>query len=248
MPPMAFSAIYDLVIDERDVRIYSNGTGDPVLMLPDLGSSAATWECLTGRVVAGDRQLVAVDLPGSGHSDPLPAADPAGYVDHVRRVVEHLGPEPVDVVGCGFGGYLAAGVAARDPQLIRHLVIEHPLLPPRSGRPVSSRMSASMAVGGAFTTLRRGRIKHNVGGFARARSVLAELAAADPAWWRRLAQITAPTLIVGAAEADAGGRARLDLLADAIPGAERAELAGARRGHASDPDGFADLMLPFLAR
>ena len=245
---MAFSAIYDLVIDERDVRIYSNGTGDPVLTLPDLGSSAATWECLTGRVVAADRQLVSVDLPGSGHSDPLPTTELAAYVEHVRRVVEHLGPEPVDVVGCGFGGYLASAVAARDPHLLRHLVVEHPLLPPRSGRPVSSRMPASMAVGGALTTLRRGRIKQNVGGFARARAVLAQLAEADPGWWVGLSQITAPALIVGAADADAGTRAQLDLLAQAIPGARRADLAGARRGHASDPDGFADLVLPFLAR
>ena len=57
---MAFSAIYDLVIDERDVRIYSNGTGSPVLMLPDLGSSAASWESLTGEVCEHGRQIVAV--------------------------------------------------------------------------------------------------------------------------------------------------------------------------------------------
>jgi len=34
---MAFSAIHDLIIDERHVRIYSNGAGRPVLTVPDLG-------------------------------------------------------------------------------------------------------------------------------------------------------------------------------------------------------------------
>lgn len=131
---MAFSAIYDLTIDERDVRIYSNGTGDPVLSVPDLGPSAATWECLTHRVCDSDRQLVAIDLPGSGHSDPVRGSELPAFVDHLRRVIEHLSTDPVDVVGCGLGGYLAASVAAKDPQLVRRLVLEQPTAPPRSGR------------------------------------------------------------------------------------------------------------------
>ena len=102
---MAFSAIYDLTIDERDVRIYSNGTGDPVLSVPDLGSSAATWECLTHKVCDADRQLVAIDLPGSGHSDPVRGSELPAFVDHLRRVVEHLSTDPVDGLGCGFGAY-----------------------------------------------------------------------------------------------------------------------------------------------
>ena len=143
---MAFSAIYDVIIDERDVRIYSNGTGDPVLMLPDLGSSAATWESLTGAVCEQGRQLVAADLPGTGHCDPVRGSDLAAFVEHVQRLIEQLGTAPIDLVGCGFGGYLAASVAAKDPHLVRRLVLEGPLLPPRSGPPVSSRMAPGMAI------------------------------------------------------------------------------------------------------
>ncbi len=243
---MAFSAIYDLVIDDRDVRIYSNGTGDPVLMLPDLGSSAATWECLTSPVVERNRQLVAVDLPGTGHCDPVRGSDLGAFVDHVRRVVEHLGTDPIDLVGCGFGAYLAASLAAKDPHLVRRLVLENPLLPPRSGPPVSSRMPAGMAVGGAVTTLRRGRLKQNVLGFSRARAVLEQLSNADPNWWGSLSQVTAPTLVLGTGTAEAGDRALLDLLAAAIPGAVRTDLAKVRRGHGSNPDAFAAAVLPFL--
>ena len=47
---MAFSAIYDLVIDDRDVRIYSNGTGDPVLMVPDLAPPTAEISALAAAV------------------------------------------------------------------------------------------------------------------------------------------------------------------------------------------------------
>lgn len=242
---MAFSAIYDVNIDERDVRIYSNGTGDPVLMLPDLGSSAATWESLTGAVCEVNRQLVAVDLPGTGHCDPVRGSDLAAFVDHVQRLIEQLSSEPVDLVGCGFGGYLAASVAAKDPHLVRRLVLENPLLPPRSGPPVSSRMAPGMAINGALTTLRRGRIKQNMAGFARARAVLDQLSTADPRWWESLSQITAPTLVVGGVT-DTGDRALLDLLAGAIPGALRADLTGSKRGHASDPAGFAAVVMPFV--
>lgn len=243
---MAFSAIYDLIIDERDVRIYSNGTGDPVLMLPDLGSSAATWECLTGAVCEQNRQLVAVDLPGTGHCDPVRGSDLAAFVDHVQRLIEQLTTDPIDLVGCGFGGYLAASVAAKDPQLIRRLVLENPMVPPRSGPPVSSRMAPGMAISGAVTTLRRGRIKQNMAGFARAKAVLDQLAKADPRWWESLSQISAPTLVIGGST-DAGDRALLDLLADSIPGARRTDLAGSKRGHASDPSGFAEHLLSFVA-
>lgn len=243
---MAFSAIYDLVIDDRDVRIYSNGTGSPVLMLPDLGSSAATWECLTGAVCERERQIVAVDLPGTGHCDPVRGSDLGAFVDHVHRLIEELTTEPIDLLGCGFGAYLAASVAAKDPQLVARLVLENPTLPPRSGARVSSRMAPGMAISGAMTTLRRGRIKQNMAGFARARAVLDQMAQADPRWWEALSQITATTLVIGGAT-DAGERALLDLLAGSIPGALRADLPGSKRGHASDADAFAAVLMPFLA-
>ena len=244
---MAFSAIHDVVIEDRVVRIYSNGTGAPLLMLPDLGSSAAGWESLTARVCERDRQIVAVDLPGTGHCDPVQGSELPAFVDHVRALLDHLDPGPIDLVGHGFGGYLAVSVAATEPHRVRTLVLEHPIVPPRSGPPVSSRMSPSMAVSGALTTLRRGRIKQNVHGFARARTVLDQLSRADPAWWESLAGISAPTLVVGGGT-DAGERAVLNLLAGAIPGAERADLAGSKRGHTSDPEAFATVMMAFVTR
>ena len=85
---MTYSAVHDLCIDDREIRVYSNGTGTPVLMLHDLGTSAATFEHLTTPLVRADRELVAIDLPGSGRSDPLPDTDLASYVDHLSLMVE----------------------------------------------------------------------------------------------------------------------------------------------------------------
>jgi pimeloyl-ACP methyl ester carboxylesterase len=247
---MAFSAVFDLFIDEREVRVYSNGTGRPILMLHDLGSSAATWEAMTAEVVAADREVVAIDLPGSGHSDAVDDSRVEKFVAHLRMVLDEVVDESIgaiDLVGHGFGGYLALTLAATYPELVSGLVVEDPLLPPQSGPPVRARMSPGMAVTGAVTTLRRGRLRENVHGFSRARSVLEQLAQADPTWWRGLARITAPTFVIGTGVARAGDRALLDLLARAVPSATRTDLPAARRGHSSDPDSFAAMVIGFLA-
>ncbi|MBM9468634.1 alpha/beta fold hydrolase [Nakamurella leprariae] len=246
---MAFSAVHDLFIDERELRVSSNGTGRPILMLHDLGSSAASWEAMTPEVVAAGREVVAIDLPGSGHSDAVADNRLTGFVEHLHAALDHLvefAGDPIDVVGHGFGGYLGLSLAAWFPDRISGLVVEDPMLPPRSGPPVRARMSPTMAVSGALTTVRRGRFRENVHGFARAKAVLDQLAQADPAWWAGLARITAPTFIIGTGLAHAGDRALLDLLAASIEPATRTDLPGARRGHLSDADAFAAMVVGFL--
>ena len=183
---MAFSAIYDLVIDERDVRIYSNGTGIPVL-------DAAGPRVVGGQLGVPDRRGLRARTGRSSRSicpAPATAIRCAGRICPRSSIIcsgwsSTSASEPIDLVGCGFGGYLAASVAAKDPQLIRRLVLENPTLPPRSGPPVSSRMAPGMAINGAVTTLRRGRIKQNMLGFARAKAVLEQLAQADPSGGNR---------------------------------------------------------------
>ncbi len=244
---MTYSAVHDLFIDEREIRVYSNGTGTPVLMLHDLGSSAATFEHLTTPLVSAGRELVAVDLPGTGRSDPVAGSDLSAYVEHLALMFPSLGVDPIDVLGHGFGGYLAASLAARHPRLIRRLILAEPTAPPRSGPPVSARMPPGMALSGAVTTLRRGKLRQNLQGFSRARSVLDQLAKADPRWWESLACITAPTLVLGSSAAEVGERAIFDLIAAAIPDAVRGTVAGGRKPHTSAPVEFTAAVLEFLA-
>ncbi len=244
---MTYSAVHDLFIDERELRVYSNGTGTPVLMLHDLGSSAAAFEHLTTPLVRADRELVAVDLPGSGRSDPVPGSDLSSYVDHLSLMLPSLGKNPIDLLGHGFGGYLAACLAAAHPHLIRRLVLCEPTAPPRSGPPVSARMSPGMAISGAMTTLRRGKLRQNLQGFSRAKSVLDQLAQADPAWWDHLSDIAAPTLVLCSSSAEIGERAQFDLIAASIPGAQRCTVPGGKKPHASSPEAFCTELLRFLA-
>ena len=243
---MTYSAVHDLFIDERELRVYSNGTGTPVLMLHDLGTSAATFEHLTTPLVRADRELVAIDLPGSGRSDPTPGSDLASYVDHLSLMFPSLGHDPIDLLGHGFGGYLAARLAAEHPHLVRRLILCEPTAPPSSGPPASARMSPGMALSGAVTTLRRGKLRQNLQGFARAKSILDQLAQADPGWWESLSKITAPTMILCSGAAEVGERALFDLIAAGIPNSVRATIPGAKKPHSSAPVEFSAQVLAFL--
>jgi pimeloyl-ACP methyl ester carboxylesterase len=216
-------------------------------MLHDLGTSAATFEHLTTPLVSADRELVAIDLPGSGRSDPAPGGtDLAGYVDHLSLMFPSLGHDPIDLLGHGFGGYLAARLAAEHPQLVHRLILCEPTAPPRSGPPASARMSPGMALSGAVTTLRRGKLRQNLQGFSRAKSILDQLAQADPQWWASLSHITAPTMVMCSGAAEVGERALFDLIAAAIPNAVRSTVPGGKKPHSAAPVEFAARVLEFL--
>jgi pimeloyl-ACP methyl ester carboxylesterase len=100
--------------------------GDPELVLLHGGSqNAHTWDTLA---LALGRPLVAVDLPGHGHSDgPGDRADgqlnaQANAVD-VAAAVRRLAPDARAVVGMSLGGLTAIALAAQAPELVRRLVL-----------------------------------------------------------------------------------------------------------------------------
>jgi pimeloyl-ACP methyl ester carboxylesterase len=68
----------------------------------------------------------------------------------------------------------------------------------------------------------------------------------DPAWWERLAEITAPTLIVSAG---ATGHVPQDKVAEAaarIPDATVREIPAGHQIHTGRPDEFTEVVLGFL--
>jgi pimeloyl-ACP methyl ester carboxylesterase len=100
--------------------------GDPELVLLHGGSqNAHTWDTLA---LALDRPLVAVDLPGHGHSDgPGDRADgqlnAQGNAVDVAAAVRRLAPDARAVVGMSLGGLTAIALAAQAPELVRRLVL-----------------------------------------------------------------------------------------------------------------------------
>jgi pimeloyl-ACP methyl ester carboxylesterase len=99
------------------------GDAQPELVLLHGGAqNAHTWDTVA---LALDRPLVAIDLPGHGHSDGPRGgfADPSGNAEDVAAAVRALAPGSRGVVGMSLGGLAALALAARAPELVRSLVL-----------------------------------------------------------------------------------------------------------------------------
>lgn len=100
------------------------GTTTPeIVFLHGGGQNAHTWDTVA---LALDRPLLAVDLPGHGHSDgPSPdrAMGPRSFALDVAVVVEALAPDAELVVGMSLGGMTAMQLAVVAPALVRKLVL-----------------------------------------------------------------------------------------------------------------------------
>jgi pimeloyl-ACP methyl ester carboxylesterase len=114
-----------------------------LVLLHGGGQNAHTWDTVA---LALAQPLVAVDLPGHGHSD-WPgddrALDPAAMADDVAAVVRQLAPEARAVVGMSLGGVTALALAARHPELVRRLLLVD--ITPGVNREKSSDIAAFLA-------------------------------------------------------------------------------------------------------
>ncbi|HWD95446.1 MAG TPA: alpha/beta hydrolase [Acidimicrobiales bacterium] len=99
------------------------GSGDPQMVLVHGGAqNAHTFDTVA---LALDRPLIALDLPGHGHSDPSPYAPSAlsSHADDLIRAIEQITTAPLPLVGMSLGGLCSILVAARRPDLVRSLVL-----------------------------------------------------------------------------------------------------------------------------
>ncbi len=111
------------VAPDRRLSALVWGTGEPELVLLHGGAqNAHTWDTVA---LALGRPLVAIDLPGHGHSDGGAAGSLS--VQHngadLAVAVADLAPRARVVVGMSLGGLSALALAGRAPELVRRLVL-----------------------------------------------------------------------------------------------------------------------------
>jgi pimeloyl-ACP methyl ester carboxylesterase len=101
------------------------GDGPEFVFIHGGAQNAHTWDTVA---LALGRPIIAIDLPGHGHSDP-PGSTPGGQLsitsnaDDVAKVVEALAPNAIAVIGMSLGGLTTISFAARRPDLVRRAVI-----------------------------------------------------------------------------------------------------------------------------
>jgi pimeloyl-ACP methyl ester carboxylesterase len=99
--------------------------GVPLIMLhASPGSSRGVLPL--GSALAADRDIIAVDTPGFGDSDPLPGDDPSigDFADALLHTIDSLGAYQVDLFGTHTGACIALEAAARGPNRIRKVVFD----------------------------------------------------------------------------------------------------------------------------
>jgi pimeloyl-ACP methyl ester carboxylesterase len=205
----------------RRVSSLAWGAGPPELVLVHGGAqNAHTWDTVA---LALGRPLLAVDLPGHGHSD----GGPEGSISvgsngrDLTTVVTELAPDARGVVGMSLGGMSSIALTAEAPELVRALVLVDitPGVNAEKAAPVTNFVNGPASFdsfdellartiehnpGRSESSLRRG-ILHNavqrddgswVWRYARFRTDAASGAPDFGNWWEAISGITVPILLV----------------------------------------------------
>lgn len=232
------------------------GQGPALLLIHSAGMGAAQWRVLARRL-AGEFRCVAPNLRGYGRSSPWPAGRPAevgAEIALLEAVVAPLGA-PLHLVGHSMGGWLALELARRSPARYASLALVEPVVlgalrEPGEEAPLAevgamiedvlaafARADVAAALerftdywygAGAWAAI---PLAQRLPIFARAAKMRADVAAvwADRTPASAFAGVAQPALVLSAERTTRAARRMAELVADALPRARRAVIAGA--GH-----------------
>jgi len=150
------------VTGDRAMSALVWGSAPAELVLVHGGAqNAHTWDTVA---MALHLPLVAVDLPGHGHSDG-PRSESATAYDHAEDVADaitELAPDARAVVGMSLGGLTSLALAQRHPQLVRRLALVDvtPGVTPSKGAAITAFINGP-ATFPSFDALLARTIEHN---------------------------------------------------------------------------------------
>ena len=107
----------------QKVSYRAQGTGEPLVLIHGVGMQSAAWLPQIEKF-AKRYQVIALDMPGHGDSDPLPPGSQLPvYVAWCKAVLEALNLGPVNLAGHSMGALIAGGMATTHPHLIRRVAL-----------------------------------------------------------------------------------------------------------------------------
>ena len=251
---------------QAKLDVIETGSGRALVLLHSLLSDRGAFDRVTPRF-ARERRAVLVDLPGFGGSAPAgPRLE--DFADRIAENLPRLGLKPVetDVLGNGFGGFVAAALAVRHGRAFDRLVlVDCGAAIPEAGKPAFHAMAATVESGGMAAVVDAALARMFPADFLAAHPEIAAqrhatLLAMNPqrfaAACRALAaldlrdaikSIRNPALVVVGLKDTATPPALSHALATTIPGAQLVELPHCGHSpHIQDPEGFWNAVKPFL--
>lgn len=91
------------------IEFERTGTGEPLVLLHGIGGERCVWEPVL-EPLASRHDVLAIDLPGFGHSPPLPGdvePSPPALARAVAALLDEQGIERAHLVGNSLGGWIA---------------------------------------------------------------------------------------------------------------------------------------------
>jgi pimeloyl-ACP methyl ester carboxylesterase len=254
-------------VETRTGRIHyiARGQGAPLLLLHATLHDHRDFDVIAP-ILAEDFRTIALDWPGHGRSDTPDMLTAGGLAATLADVVDGLALPPVAMIGNSVGGYAAARLALDHPNRVAGLVLVNSsgFIPQNTatrafsrvlGHPGRARRLLPLLIrsyvqaGGTFDRALRDRVislSRTRPGSAVAAAMWRSFALPEHDLRARRAEWRVPTLIVWGARDTAIplrlGRATHRLL----PSATFATMPTGHVPFASDPEGFLDLVQPFL--
>jgi pimeloyl-ACP methyl ester carboxylesterase len=101
----------------------ARGQTQPLVFVHGLSGSWPNWLAQLA-VFAAERRVIALDLPGFGHS-PMPRQkiSISGYARMLDELLDRLGVDAAAVIGNSMGGFIGAELAIAFPQRVERLVL-----------------------------------------------------------------------------------------------------------------------------
>ncbi|HWI74623.1 MAG TPA: alpha/beta hydrolase [Baekduia sp.] len=259
--PMLDTSTGPVAYDER-------GAGDPVVLLPSGAHDHHDYDALRALLPPDRFRTIALDWPAHGASPPGDApASATRFADLAEELVAAVAPEGAVVVGNSVGGFSAARLAIRRPELVKGLVLIDS--GGFAGRPPHVRIFCALMARPGF--LRRiypsfsaRYMRARTDADRRARDTGVATTRADPGLravaelWRSFAspehdlradahRITAPTLMIWGRRDPVIPVKLGRQVAQRIAGARLVVLDTGHVPHTTDPEAVAAELVPFAA-